>query len=317
VSQENPEGRKFALLIGVSECSSGFKPLHCPANGVKALHDILINPEIGGFIPSQVTVLNNPSVSEMQASIAEIFSRCSSHDLVLLYFTGHGITDENGDFFFTTRETRKYENGSLNRGTAVAAGFVRSEMSSCHSRRQIAILDCCFSGAFPDGVLAMNDQTVNVRKELGGEGRVILTAATSTQYALEQEGEDLSVYTRYLVRGLCTGAAALNNQQLIRVGDLHDYIHSQLETAAAAMSPQIYAAREGREIILATALISPQLRYRRLVQSYMEGDGKISNIARLVLSAKRQEWSIGAIEAELIEWEVAEPYRERQNNLEV
>jgi branched-chain amino acid transport system substrate-binding protein len=315
VSQKNPEGRKFALLIGVSECSSGFKPLHCPANGVKALHDILINPEIGGFIPSQVTVLNNPSVSEMQASVAELFSGCSSHDLVLLYFTGHGITDEKGDFFFTTRETRKHENGSLNRGTTVPARFVRDEMSNCHSRRQIAILDCCFSGAFPDGVLAMDDQAVNVKQQLGGEGRAILTAATSTQYALEQEGQDLSVYTRYLVKGLETGEAAPSEHQLIRVGDLHNYIHSQLEIAAVAMSPQIYAARDGHEIVVATVLVDNELRYRKSVQSYMGSDGAISDIARLVLGRQAKDWNISEERATAIEWELEEPYRERRDNL--
>ncbi|MGJ3251686.1 MAG: caspase, EACC1-associated type [Elainellaceae cyanobacterium] len=309
------EGNKFALLIGVSECASGFKPLHCPPNGVIALREILINPAIGGFNPEPVTALTNPNVSEMQSAIGEIFSKCSHQDLMLLYFTGHGATDEQGDFFFTTRETRKLDSGSLNRGTAVAAGFVRNEMSSCHSRRQVAILDCCFSGAFPDGLLAMDDQTVNVEQQLGGEGRAVLTAATSTQYALEQEGEELSVYTRYLVEGLKTGAAALNDQELIRAGHLHNYVRDKLKTAAAAMSPQIYAAREGREIVLARALIDNELRFRKLVERHLRADGEFSPFGKGIVSRQRRTWGIAVERADAIIWEVAKPFRERHESL--
>ena len=67
------------------------------------------------------------------------------------------------------------------------ATFVLQEMGNSRSKRQVGILDCCFSGAFPDGYVTMADQdlVVDVQK-LGGEGRTILTAAASTQYALEQ-----------------------------------------------------------------------------------------------------------------------------------
>ncbi|MGJ3248605.1 MAG: caspase, EACC1-associated type [Elainellaceae cyanobacterium] len=310
------EGNKFALLIGVSECASGFKPLHCPPNGVIALREILTNPAIGGFNPEHVMALTNPTVSEMQRVIGEVFHKCSPQDLLLLYFTGHGVTDEHGDFFFTTRETEKFDNGSLNPGTAVEASVVRRQMSRCHSRRQVAILDCCFSGAFPDGVLAMDDQTVNVEQQLGGEGRAVLTAATSTQYALEQEGEELSVYTRYLVEGLKTGAAALNDQELIRAGHLHNYVRDKLKTAAAAMSPQIYAAREGREIVLAKALIDNELRFRKLVQKNLRADGNISPTANRILKRQRDMWNISEERATAIIGEVVQPFRERHESLE-
>lgn len=315
MSQRNREGQKFALLIGVSECASGFAPLHCPPNGIAELRDLLINPNVGHFSPENVTALTNPNVGQIQSAIGEVFSKCSHRDLVLFYFTGHGVTDETGDFFFTTYETRRLENGALNRGTAVAASFVRNEMSKCNSRRQVAILDCCFSGAFPDGLLAMDDQTVDVKGQLGGEGRAILTAATSTQYALEQKGETLSVYTRYLVEGLKTGAAVPDDQELIRVGHLHDYIRDKLKTAAAAMSPQIYAAQEGREIVLAKVQVDNELRFRKLVQQYLRSDGQISPIGRRIFKKRGNEWSITPERAEAIKREVTQPFRERYENL--
>lgn len=316
MNQENFQGQKFALLIGVSECAAGFSRLRCPPNSIEEVRKVLTDSNIGEFAPDNIVSLNNPNVSEMQSIIGEFFSKCSYRDLVVFYFTGHGVKDERGDFFFTTCETRKDESGSLNRGTAVAARFVRNEMMNCHSRRQVAILDCCFSGAFPDGTMAMDDQTVDLERQLGGEGRAILTAATSTDYALEQGGEYLSAYTRYLVEGLRTGAAAPDDQELIQVGHLHNYIRSKLRTAAATMSPQIYAAREGHEIVLAKTSIDNELQFRKLLENYyLEFDGQISPIRRRTINRYRTAWSIETKQAENIEFEVAQPYRERDENL--
>ena len=316
MNQKNFQGQKFALLIGVSECAAGFSRLRCPPNSIEEVRKVLTDSNIGEFAPDNIVSLNNPNVSEMQSVIGEFFSKCSYRDLVVFYFTGHGVKDERGDFFFTTCETRKDESGSLNRGTAVAARFVRNEMMNCHSRRQVAILDCCFSGAFPDGTMAMDDQTVDLERQLGGEGRAILTAATSTDYALEQGGEYLSAYTRYLVEGLRTGAAAPDDQELIQVGHLHNYIRSKLQTAAATMSPQIYAAREGHEIVLAKTSIDNELQFRKLLENYyLEFDGQVSPIRRRTINRYRSAWGIETKQAENIEFEVAQPYRERDENL--
>ncbi|WP_062293424.1 hypothetical protein [Nostoc piscinale] len=88
---------------------------------------------------------------------------------------------------------------------------------------QVVILDCCFSGAFADGLTVKGDETVDIQSQLGGKGRAVLTASTSTQYALEQQGEDLSVYTRFIVEGIETGAADIDNDGLISTDELHRY----------------------------------------------------------------------------------------------
>ena len=309
-------GQKFALLIGVSEFGDGFKPLHTPGNAIAQFKAILTDPAIGGFPVDHVTDLLNPTVGEVQEKIGDFFGNCHQNDVRLLYFVGHGVKNETGDFYFTTCQTRKFNNGTLNTGTAVAASFVLGEMGRSRSRRQVVILDCCFSGAFPDGVLAMDDGRVDIEHQLGGEGRAVLTAATSTQYALEQEGEDLSVYTRYFLEGLKTGAAAPDDQQWIEVGHLHEYVRQKLETAAASMSPQIYAARDGCSIILANAPVGdPNLRYRKRVQRYLRELGQISPVGRRLLKRNGQKWGLSAEEMQAIEEEVCRPYVERQENL--
>jgi branched-chain amino acid transport system substrate-binding protein len=238
----------------------------------------------------------------MQSSIAELFAKCRRNDLVLLYFTGHGITDQNGHFFFPTRETRKLKDSSnFNPGLAVSASFVRDDvMHRCLSQRQVIILDCCFSGAFLTGTHRMGNQ-VDMKAELGGEGRAILTAANARGFALELEGEDLSAYTRYLVKGLETGAAAPGDQELIRAEDLSKYIREQLRSSdvTASMSPGSHPADDGDEIVIAR--VAPVRRYRNMVLEYLQ-NGQISPIRQATLKAKAEKWGISPeTETEILE----------------
>lgn len=161
---------------------------------------------------------------------------------MLLYFSGHGVRDDSGKLHLATRPTRKNAQGELVKATAVEASFVQNIISNSRSKQQVIVLDCCFSGAFAEGLLAKDDSSVSleVKQQLGQEGRVVLTSSTSTQYSFEQQGSDLSIYTRYLVEGIETGAADLDGDGSISVDELHEYAKRKVQAAAPAMKPKIY-----------------------------------------------------------------------------
>jgi class 3 adenylate cyclase len=172
---------------------------------------------------------------------------------VLLFFSGHGIKDERGNLYLATSLTRKTERGELLIGTTVPASLVHYVMNNCRSKRQVAILDCCFSGAFAEGLLAKEEGAVDIRNQLGGEGRIVLTSSTSTEYSFQQKGEELSIYTRYLVEGIETGAADLDCDGMVTVDELHEYAKEKVQEALPAMNPEIYIVKEGDKIELAKA----------------------------------------------------------------
>jgi uncharacterized caspase-like protein len=201
---------KIALLIGVSEYGHGFNPLRTAAKDAEAIQRVLQHPEMGNF--SDVQVLLNPERQVMEEAIYDLFSDRQKGDLTLLYFSGHGVKDDSGRLYLTNSRTRKSDRGEIVTPTAVAATFVHEVMTRSRAKRQVVILDCCFSGAFAEGLSAKEDGSVDIRSQLGGEGRVVLTSSTSTQYSFEQEGSALSPYTGYLVEGIETGAADLNNR---------------------------------------------------------------------------------------------------------
>lgn len=304
---------KVALLIGVSEYEPGLNPLPGAVKDVEAMQLVLNSIDIGSF--NEVKTLLNPDPRQMQSEIEALFSDRARDDLVLLYFSGHGLRDDSGKFFFSTRDTRTNPRGDLIRSTAVPANFVQEIMSHSRSKRQILILDCCFSGAFADGMTAKNDRTIDVKLQLGGRGRAVLTSSNAIQYSYEQENADLSVYTRYVVEGLETGAADLDEDGLIDVQELHEYAQRKVQASSPTMNPAIYVVEEGFQIVIAQAFVSdPKLKYRREVEHFAS-QGEISYFGRSALDVLRENLHLTQEESAEIEADVVKPYQEYRRKL--
>ncbi|WP_226889605.1 caspase family protein [Nostoc sp. MG11] len=208
--------KKIALLIGVSEYGEGIPALSSALNDVEAMQRVLQNPSLGGF--EQVERLLNPDAIAMRRAIQRLFREATKDDLVLLFFSGHGITNDDGHLYLTTRITAKNDFEA----TAVDANFIQGQSNNCYAKRQVLILDACYSGAYAQG-WRTKSVGVDIKKQLGAEGRVVLTSSSATQTSFEQEGLPLSLYTQYLVEGIETGAADTDNDGNIHVQELHAY----------------------------------------------------------------------------------------------
>ncbi|MGB3759241.1 MAG: EAL domain-containing protein [Rivularia sp. (in: cyanobacteria)] len=251
--------KKLALLIGVSEYEYELNPLPGALKDVDAIQRVLQHPDMGDFSPNNIKVLKNPQIPNMGMEIEKIFSNCQKHDLVLLYFSGHGIKDDNGNLYLASSQTCKHPNGQLITSSTVAANFVHNIMDKSPSERQVIILDCCFSGAFARGMTVKNDGDVDIKNQLGGEGRAVLTSSTSTQYSFEEQASNHSVYTRYLVEGIENGRADLDGDGVISVDELHEYTRTKMQEVAPKSKPEIYAFKEGYKIQLAKVCLAQQL----------------------------------------------------------
>ncbi|WP_392478808.1 caspase family protein [Nostoc sp. C110] len=295
---------KVALLIGVSEYEPGLNPLPGAVKDVEAMQQVLLHPEMGGFTETDIMVLKNPQRQDMEEAIENLFAHRQKDDLLVLFFSGHGIKDDTGRLFLATRTTRKTPRGDLIRSSAVAASVVHESMSRSRSKRQVVILDSCFSGAFAEGLSAKDDGSVNIREQLGGEGRAVLTSSSSTQYSFEQQGSDLSIYTRYLIEGITTGAADLDEDGVVSIDELHEYASRKVREIQPTMKPEIYTSREGFKIRLTKVPQGdPKQKYRKEVARY-SSRGDVSFVGRKTLDALRSRLGLSEIEATAIEDEM-------------
>ena len=300
--------KKIALLIGVSEYGAGIPPLLSALNDVEAMERVLQNPNLGNF--AQVERLLNPDSVAMRIAIQKLFKNAGKEDLLLFFFSGHGITNDDNHLYLATRNTAKDDFEA----TAVDASFIQTQSKNCYSKRQILILDACYSGAFASG-WHTKSIGVDIKKELGAEGRVVLTSSGATQTSFAQEGATLSLYTQYLVEGIETGAADTDNDGNIHVQELHTYAKSKVQAVKPNMTPDIILDKEGYNILLAYAPKNPEVEYRKLVEQYAQ-NGELSEFAFFVLKPKRKTLGITDTTAEEIETEVLEPFRKRLANLQ-
>jgi formylglycine-generating enzyme required for sulfatase activity len=258
---------KFALIIGNGEYQdSTLRRLHAPDADARALADVLSNPGVGGF---EVQMLVNESSFKAMEEIEAFFDSRKRDDLLLLYFSGHGVKDEDGQLYFAAANTK------VNRllATAIRAQDVNSLMRRCASRQQVLLLDCCYSGAFAKGMIAKAGAGIGTREQFEGRGRVILTASDAMQYAFEGdriEGQATpSVFTRALLDGIVTGQADLDQDGRIAFDELAEYVCERVKEGNPAQTPQrwelgvdgkIYIARNPRPVIFKPVELPLELR---------------------------------------------------------
>ncbi|MBE9008532.1 GUN4 domain-containing protein [Fortiea sp. LEGE XX443] len=300
--------KKIALLIGVSEYGEGIPPLSSALNDVEAMQRVLQNPNLGSF--EQVERLLNPDAIAMRKAIHKLFREVAKDDLVLFFFSGHGITNDQNHLYLATRNTAKDDFEA----TAVDANFIQGQSNNCYAKRQVLILDACYSGAYAQG-WRTKSVGVDIKKQLGAEGRVVLTSSSATQTSFEQEGATLSLYTQYLIEGIETGAADTDNDGNIHVCELHDYAKAKVQAVKPKMTPEIILDKEGYNILLAYAPKNPEVEYRKLVEQYAQ-NGELNEFVYLVLKPKRKTFGLTDEQADQIENEVLEPFRRRLANLE-
>jgi hypothetical protein len=129
--------RRFALIVANSEYDDpDLQNLVAPGQDAEALSAVLKNADIGGF---EIKIIKNGPSYKVTEEIETFFSDRYRNDLLLLYFSCHGIKDVDGRLYYATVNTRR----KLLASTAISADFVNGVMLRSRSRRQILVIDCC------------------------------------------------------------------------------------------------------------------------------------------------------------------------------
>jgi hypothetical protein len=254
-------GRKLALIVGNSQYEdAGLARLSAPDADVHALAGVLRDSTIGAF--DEVESVVDASFAHTRRAIARFFDGRKRDDLLLLYFSGHGVRDEYGHLHLAVRDTER----SVLAATAIEASFITECMDRSASKRLVLVLDCCHSGAFSYGSKSAQGASVGtaVAFEGTGRGRVVLTATDATQYAWEGDtaigAAQPSVFTRHVTEGLRTGAADLDGDGIITIDELYDYVYDQVLNDTAKQTPGKWAFGQQGDIVIARNPAVPEVR---------------------------------------------------------
>jgi len=296
---------RVALLIGVSQDSNAsFQPQVGAQQNVEAMQRVLQHSEMGRF---EVKTLINPDQRSMEQGIETLFANCQKYDLVLLYFSGLALKNDRGELYLATGKSDRPKE-VLSPLIALAARFVQAMSAKSQSERQVVILDCWLQNTLgePDN----NDRSVDVATQLVREGQTALAAFTPTHYSYPQNRPQLSVYTRYLVEGMETGAADLDNDGVVSVDELHEYASRKVQKVAPGIASVLYWVRaDANKLVLAKAATGdPKLSYRKQVERFAWTGESVEN--RRTLDALRERLELPPEEASAIEARVFQPDQE-------
>jgi uncharacterized RDD family membrane protein YckC len=266
-----PESRRALVVATGSYADVGLRRLRAPARDAASLARVLADPMIGGFT---VTTVIDKSAQQIRLAVEDFLDGRGTGELLLVYLSCHGLLDGYRKLYFAAADTRRDRLAA----TGVEAVWVLEQLEHCRARRQVLVLDSCFSGAFAEGAKGEADVGLGDRFLGQGRGRVVLTASTAAEYSFEGEPTAAaaaapagSVFTAALVQGLRTGAADTDRDGLVSVDDAYAYVFDQVQASGAPQTPQrwLYGA-EGR-IVLARSPAGAAVTLAPLPESLRAG----------------------------------------------
>ncbi len=290
---------RYALLIATSAYKdAGLRQLTAPGADVKTLAEVLAVPTLGGY---KVKTVINKSWWAVQQAIARFFSDRDPTDVLLLYFSCHGLKSDDGHLYFAMADT----NRNILRASSVPDDLVQEQMRVSRARQQVLILDCCYGGFFTNRMLTKSDTRVDDIDRFQGQGAVILTGSNSIQYAFEgrrlKNNSRLSVFTSAIVKGLKTGTADLDGDGLISAVDLVGYARREMRDHSRTQSPTLSTVGLEGEIYIAAVPASKRKKQRigAPVQASPDGWVELTHLVDRSPTAKTREAVIVAMETSL------------------
>jgi uncharacterized caspase-like protein len=238
-----PGGRSALLVTTAAYADAQLAWLRPPVSAGADLAEALAAPRAGGFA---VDTLSDGTETEIRLAVARFLSGRSRDETVVVYLSCHVIRDRARLYFAATDTWLRYPQRS-----AVPAAAVLSELDRCGAGNRLLILDCCFSGGFPE-----EKGELDLAAELGLEGRgiAVLSGSRAREYSYEGRpiGPELprSVFTEGLAVGLATGAADTDGNGIITVAEAYNYAYRYVSQNTPRQAPQYYLEDGQGDIIV-------------------------------------------------------------------
>jgi uncharacterized caspase-like protein len=187
----------------------------------------------GGAIPdNQVRILIDEDATRENVleNLTDIFAQAGPNDLVIFYFSGHGL---NG--YFLPIDFDGYNNKLSHE--EIAAVF-----QQCKAKYKLCLADACHSGS----LLAMRstevESTLNQFYSVLSttvSGTALIMSSKSEETSLESSGLRQGVFSHFLIRGL-KGEADNNLDNIVSVGEIFEFVYAKVrDYTAKRQSPVI------------------------------------------------------------------------------
>lgn len=264
-----PEGKKYALLVGVKRYSdgTGLRNLDYTENDVNAMAQVL---EKQGY---RVTILTReqavkqdkdflrPTAKNIREHLAALTKACKDGDTLLVAVSGHGAhLKSTNRLYFCPQDTDLKDEKTLLSVDDVMAAF---DGKNCLASSKVLIMDACrndpadgATGAKPDDLQSLTRPLV---KEPPG-GTVALFSCSKGEISHESGQHKRGFLFHHVIEGLSGKAANKKTGEVTWLG-LASYVADELPAAVRAdkgpkvtQTPEVLGA--ARNLVLARVAVA-------------------------------------------------------------
>lgn len=220
------EGRRLACVIGTNAYDDpALPPLSYPEANVDAFTRILEDKRLGDF--DQVVTLKGKTHTEIVKEIKRLSGQLKVADLLLIYVSGYALLDKDdtGKLYLIAQNTDPAELPS----SAVDVERIKTLLDNSAALQKILILDCQYGGQSPAAPVP-DPELVQTQLRLVGQGKYLISNPLETGISAKPTDaeESCSLLTQYLLEGLTTGKADLDQSGKITVAEWYTYTQRQM-----------------------------------------------------------------------------------------
>lgn len=209
------------------------------------------------------TLLDASATKENIINLKSKFANSTVDDQVMVFVSGHGLLDDNLDFYFGTPDV------DFNRPSIRGLKYddLENLLDGIPARKKLLMMDACHSGEVDKTtVVVSKDESMTIGKnqkgtlksysyptetadenyQVGmknsfelmqelfasvskGSGSVVISAAAGNSYALESDEWKNGVFTYSLLAGMKSGDADANGDDNVTVSELKDFVSKEVE----------------------------------------------------------------------------------------
>lgn len=226
----DPQVKVWAVVVGAARYTH-MRTLKYTDDDAYHVYAFLKSVEGGALPDEQVRVLIDDDATHRNIIMAmrEIYQRADENDVILFYFSGHGLPGAflPVDFDGMTNRLEHYQ--------------LRDELLASRAKHKLVIADACHSGSLggrdnSQGAIAFNGKGNGADAALNAYYDALNNAQASTALLLSSKGEEISledgglrsgIFSHYLIRGM-KGEADENGDRLVSINELFSFVHREV-----------------------------------------------------------------------------------------
>ncbi len=226
----NTSVKIWAVVIGVARYDH-MPVLKYTDDDAYQVYAFLKSPEGGALPDEQIKVLvdDDATRDNVIKSMRQLFLKADDNDVVMVYFSGHGLPGSFLPFDFDGFNNKLYHED------------IKDVFAETKAKHKLCLADACHSGT----MLAMRapvDRTLQKYYKAFEEsdgGTALLLSSKGDEYSLEDMGLRQGIFSHFLIRGL-KGEADSNGDKIIGVQELYNFVSEKVRTYTAnAQTPTL------------------------------------------------------------------------------